>query len=219
MQVDGGYVTRRIVAAPVDYAFLRRGDPPSHGALPPIFTLGRARDGDAILFLRFSVPLPPDATVVEAYLLLTRSDELDVDPTPISLHATKIIDPWSGGSISWASQPRLEEVRAPSTAVNPASPSLVRLDVRDLVLHWRSHEKNDQGIAVVAENSTAAGTTFAMFPSGAVGHAESSPSGVSVGGTAVVGLAAAAESRGAAAPVAGGAEGAAVAPRLELYVR
>ena len=67
-----------------------------------MFALGR---DSAVLMLRFSVPLPTTANLVEAYVVLRRSDAVDDDPAPISLHATRIIDGWEQRSISWARQP------------------------------------------------------------------------------------------------------------------
>ena len=61
---------RRMLYDPVEIGYVRRGGPPE---LPAIASLGRS-DG-ALAFLRFSVPLPPDAGVVEAYLLLDRVTE------------------------------------------------------------------------------------------------------------------------------------------------
>jgi hypothetical protein len=150
---------RRLVVRPTDLAYLKRGDGPSGGALPPLFALGR---DSAVLLMRFSVALPSTANVVEAYVVLRRSDAVDDDPAPISLHATRIVDAWEGRSISWALQPRVVEARTPATVVEPGGPALVRLDVRDLVRQWPKHDAKDQGIAVVAENETRTGTTFAF---------------------------------------------------------
>jgi hypothetical protein len=160
---------RRLVVRPVDLAYLRRGDGASDGALPPLFALGR---DSAVLMLRFSVALPISTNVVEAYVVLRRTDAVDDDPAPISLHATRIIEAWEGRSISWARQPRFVESRTPATVVEPGGPSLVRLDVRDLVRQWPKHDPRDHGIAIVAENETRTGTTFA-FRSVVVGSAES----------------------------------------------
>ena len=161
---------RRLVVRPTDVAYLRRGDGPSGGALPPLFALGR---DSAVLMMRFSVPLPATANIVEAYVVLRRSDVVDDDPAPISLHATRIIDGWEQRSISWALQPRVVEARAPATVVEPGGPSLVRLDVRDLVRQWPKHDPRDQGIAIVADNETRTGTTFAFRAVGVVGTADS----------------------------------------------
>ena len=155
---------RRIVVRPVDLAYLRRGDGASGGALPPLFALGR---DSAVLLLRFSVAIPTTANVVEAYVVLRRSDAVDDDPAPISLHATRIVQGWEGRSTSWALQPRVVESRLPATVVAPGGPSLVRLDVRDLVRLWPKHDPDDQGIAIVAENESRSGSTFAFRAVGA----------------------------------------------------
>jgi hypothetical protein len=64
-------------------------------------------------------------------------------------------------------QPQVVETRLPATVVEPGGPPLVRLDVRDLVRQWPKHDPNDQGIAIVAENETRTGTTFAFRSLGA----------------------------------------------------
>lgn len=163
---------RRLVARPTDVAYLRRGDGPSGGALPPLFALGR---DSAVLMMRFSVPLPATVNIVEAYVVLRRSEAVDDDPAPISLHATRIIDGWEQRSISWALQPRVAELRAPATLVEPGGPSLVRLDVREIVRQWAKHDPRDQGVAIVADNETHTGTTFA-FRTGGVGASTDSRS-------------------------------------------
>jgi hypothetical protein len=154
--------TRRIVLDPTDVAYLRRGDSPSGGALPSLFTLGRRADGDELLLLRFQAPLPPDATVVEAYVLLERSDAVDMDPAPMGLYAMRVVGKWDSRDVSWATQPPLSDVRSPLTPLVPSvSRALVRIDVRGLVQAWQRHDPKDQGVAIVAENATATGATFA----------------------------------------------------------
>lgn len=155
---------RRLVVRPVDMAVIATGSGPSGGALPPVFALGR---DSARLYLRFSVALPSNASVIEAYVVLRRSSAVDDDPAPISLHATRIEEAWNGGSVSWAIQPRMSEVRAPATVVEPNGSALVRMDVREIVRHWAKHDPNDQGIAIVADEETRTGTTFAITGAGA----------------------------------------------------
>jgi hypothetical protein len=156
---------RRIVVRPVDVAWVRVGDAPSDGSLPPFFSLGR---GGEKLLLRFSVVIPQTANIVEAYVVLRRATVVDDDPTPISLHATRIIESWEGRSTCWAMQPRSAETRsAPTTTVDPSGPSLVRLDVRELVRQWAKRDPLDNGIAIVSENESRTGTTFALTALGA----------------------------------------------------
>jgi hypothetical protein len=209
---------RRIVLAPIDVAWVRRGDvtPPKEGAMPAVFTLGRGADGDAVLLARFSAALPKDARVVEAYLLLQRSDAVDADPAPISLHAARIVAPWDSRSVSWATQPAVEDVRLPSTRVDPAGRTVVRLDVRALVARWALHDRRDQGIAVVAENASPTGISFAFLPPGsaAVGT-QASPAAAGLG---PLGFGGAERANGAPAAESVAAEGPG-SPRLELYVK
>jgi hypothetical protein len=189
---------RRLVVRPVDLAYLRRGDGPSGGALPPLFALGK---DSAVLMLRFSVALPATANIVEAYVVLRRSHAVDDDPEPISLHATRIVEGWDGRSTSWARQPRVVDTRSPATIVEPGGAPLVRLDVRDLVRHWPRHDDRDQGIAIVSTSETRTGTTFAFR---AVGADHGSPSDLF---------------SGAQRPSSGLGSAPDVEPYLELYVR
>jgi len=214
---DGGVPAiqnaKRVVYPPVDLAFIRRGDGAMGGAVPPVVALGRASDSEALLLLRFHVPLPKDATVLEAYVLLERSNAVDSDPTPITLHAARIVDPWDGRSISWGTQPRVEEFRSPATTIDPAARALVRVDVRDLVQRWRRHEKSDHGIAIVADNSSATGMAFALTVVGEAGERDTEPTAgatSSIGGASVSGS----EAHGSELP---GLQRS--GPRLELYVK
>jgi len=130
--------------------------------VPVIVTMGR--DDGALAFLRFSVPLTPEAKVLEAYLVLERPAGISIDPTPVALHAARVVDPWDGRSISWARQPRIEEMSAPVTEVSPASGPLVRIDVRSLVERWRRRKGDDEGVAVVADGKSGSGMAFALAP-------------------------------------------------------
>jgi hypothetical protein len=155
---------RRLVVRPADVAYLKAGDPPSNGALPAVFALGRS---SGKLLLRFSIAIPTTANIIEAYVILHRASIVDDDPTPVSIHATRIVESWTGGSISWAMQPRTTETRSPSTTVEPSGSSIVRVDVRELVRQWARRDPLDQGIAIVADNETDTGTTFALTGVGA----------------------------------------------------
>jgi hypothetical protein len=158
--IDNG---RRLLFAPVDAAFVSRngccGDDVASGA--DLATLGRARDGGALALLRFDVTLPPEAVLLEAYVLLERATDVDADPVAIDLHAARIADAWDSGSVTWARAPRLEEVGAPITRVSADAPPLVRLEVRDLVQRWRRRGGADFGVALVAEGTSATGVAFA----------------------------------------------------------
>lgn len=187
---------RRLVASPTEIAFVskRHGAP---GALPMNARLGK--DGGKLL-LRFEVALPPAASVIEAYVVLRRSPWVDDDPAPLSLHATRIIEAWHQGSISWARQPRALDARLPSTTIDPAGPSLVRVDVRDIVRQWARRDPRDHGLAIVAEGESPTGMSFALVAG----------SGDDVGGAG-----GSADERAAAGVIPSAPPG----PYLEVYLR
>jgi hypothetical protein len=155
---------RRLLFAPVDTAYVRHDGQSWRGARAAV--LG-APDGDAVLFLRFSASIPPEGNLLEAYLVLDRATEVDADPLPIALHAARVVDHWDSRSISWARQPRIEEVGAPVTRVFAAAGPLVRLDVRALVARWRRRARADFGIAVLADSGSPTGMAFALAPEAA----------------------------------------------------
>jgi hypothetical protein len=202
----GAYRARRLVVRPVDEVRLASGS--DEGQLPRVATLGRARDAGAMLLLRFAVDLPPGVAVMGAYLLLDRVPVVDPDPAGVSLHAARIVEPWVGRSTTWGRAPRLGDARLPATVATAASRT-VRLDVRALVQRWRKHESDDQGIAVLADGSSATGMTFAL----ADGVGESASPVFSVRAPGPPSLYAVATG-GDSLP-----EPAIQGPRLELYVR
>ena len=143
------------------------------GAVPLVYDLGR-RDDDAELLLRFERPLgfyQALGTVVEAYLVLPRATE----PAPLpsssprpeltSLAVVRIVDPWTPAAASWSARPSLDSAARSTTTVpnvgGPASPRLVRLDVRALVAGWRAHDTKDEGLAVIGDKESASGVSFA----------------------------------------------------------
>ena len=158
---------RRIVVRPIDLAYVSRGDAPNDGPLPPVVALGR-RDGR--LLLRFDLGLPRSTTITEAYVVLHRASAVDDDPALISLHATRIVQGWTGGSVSYALQPRATELRLPTTLVEPGGASLVRVNVLDLVRKWSTRDPIDQGVAIVADGSSITGSTFALSAVGVDDH-------------------------------------------------
>jgi hypothetical protein len=154
----------------VDVARLAPGD--ARGESPHTAILARDRDARAVVLLRFALDLPPGTTVVEAHVVLDRAASVEADPTPVSLHAVRVAEPWRVESLAWGRSPRLDDLNLPSTTVDDVRRD-IRLDVRALVRAWRTHAPEDHGIAVVADHTSATGVAFAL--SDGYGASEDAP--------------------------------------------
>jgi hypothetical protein len=153
--------TRRMVVPASDLAVLERGAPSEGGALPAIFTLGAPSERTELL-LRFDLRLDRGASIVRASVLLDRSDAVMSDPLPVAIHADRVIGRWNPRTVSWSTAPPIQDVRLPRTVIASTTPSLVRVDVTDLVRLWLAHDPRDQGLSIVAENETPTGVTFTL---------------------------------------------------------
>ncbi|MGO8999933.1 MAG: DNRLRE domain-containing protein [Polyangiaceae bacterium] len=208
----GAYRARRVVVAPVAAVRLAPGDDGSvrQGEAATVATLGRERDAGSMLLLRFSVDLSPETAILDAHVVLDQAPSVDSDPTPITLHAARIVEPWDPRSIAWGRAPRLDDARFPEITLDGAR-ARVRIDVRSLVQRWRRHAPDDQGIAILAGRTSVTGMTFAFADGGGAGGDERPV--LSVRSPGPPSLFASSE------PADVVAESSPRGPRLELYVR
>ena len=109
--------------------------------------------------------------VGESWLMLS----LTRDPLPVAIHADRVIGRWNPRTVSWSTAPPVEDVRLPRTVIASTTPSLVRVDVTDLVRLWLAHDPRDQGLSIVAENETATGVTFTLGGTSLPDPKETSP--------------------------------------------
>lgn len=154
--------TRRLLYEPVDVAYVRRASDAER--TPSLATLGSG-DG-ALLLLRFSIDLPPDPRIVDAFVLLERAADVDADPGEVILRAARVTQPWDSRSVSWALRPRVESVDGSRTGVRPGAKSLVRVGVLELARRWLRRGRDEFGIAVEADGQGSAGVTFALADRG-----------------------------------------------------
>jgi hypothetical protein len=187
-------LSKRIVLAPEAAAALEPGESSAGGALPALFTLGRASDRGAMLLLLFDLRSEKITSVLRASVLIDRSDAAFSDPVPISLHADAILARWDGRRVRSGTAPPLEDVRAPRTVVSPSGTRVTRVDVTGMAQRWLAGDSALHGVAIVAENTSPTGVTFAM------------------GGAPL-------PDRGALGVVSPSHEVTTQAPRLELYVQ
>jgi hypothetical protein len=143
---------------PVDMAYVsRRTSVPS---VPQFATLG-AGDG-AVMLLRFSIELPPEARILEAFILLDRATNVDSAPGVVTLHAARITERWESRSVTYAQRPRVDESGALPTRVQFAGGPEVRIDVGPLARRWLRRGRDEFGIEVEAEGPGEPGVTFAL---------------------------------------------------------
>ncbi|HEX7663853.1 MAG TPA: DNRLRE domain-containing protein [Polyangiaceae bacterium] len=154
-------VERILVAADRVAVVMPEGKDPN-GAVPNLLVLGRRGLGTRVFF-HFEVTLPDKGTLKSAAILLTRSNDVDMAPSPVELHAERIVDPWDARFVSWPEQPRLIDARTEHAFVRPDGPSVVRVDAKSIVQTWPLKDTNDQGIALVADGETPTGAAFSYL--------------------------------------------------------
>jgi hypothetical protein len=114
------------------------------------------------LLLRFDLRLDRSATILRASVMLDRADAVLSDTSPVSLHANRVIGRWNERTVTWATAPPVQDVRSPRTVVQSPGAGRIRVDVTDLARRWLAHDVADQGVAIVAESTSATGVTFAV---------------------------------------------------------
>ncbi len=150
----------RYVSEPTDVACIDDDDTTS-GPTPASCNMGRP--AGARLLLRFAVPLSDQAEVVEAYVLLHRAPDRDADPSPFSLHASRIVGDWSGTQVTAATLPPFTQARSAETRVDRSD--IIRVDVRDIVKQWRRKDPADRGIILESSGGHGTGMHLALAPS------------------------------------------------------
>jgi len=129
--------------------------------MPSVLTLGREGGAEALLLL-FDLRLDKGVSVVRASVLLDRSQAYATDPSPIGLHANRVIGRWDERRVRWSTAPAVMDVRAPRTVLSETGPRRVRVDVTDLVRRWLAHDPADHGVEIVAENTSPTGVSFVL---------------------------------------------------------
>ncbi|MFO0678803.1 MAG: hypothetical protein U0169_19890 [Polyangiaceae bacterium] len=148
----------RVVFRPVDaLAVVARDD----GTDRPRVVVARKDAPDDTVLLRFDVAIPKAARVVEAFVVFDAVNDGTSPPAPVALHLARTSAPWSSRGTTFATRPRLSEVRSPVAIVDPASRGHVRLDARAIVAAWRKDGSADQGVALVADRTSTSGVALA----------------------------------------------------------
>ena len=153
----------RIVVAATDMAVVsaRGGD----DALPAEIAL--AGGCSPVVLLRFPAPWGNHARIAAAFLTLELADAAVAHARPLTLSVARVLEPWSGGAVTWSRLPRLSPPLLHAEVEPP--PRMVRIDVTEIVRRWGRGRSDDQGIALWASSAGAAGPTYATGALGTAG--------------------------------------------------
>lgn len=150
---------RRLVLAPDGIAVTSSKDASGGGSqAPAVVVLGR---GASTLYLHFAVPISDPRDVTAAVLVLEPPRDALPPASPTPIHIASILDPWTANDVS---NGRIPSVGVPERAGVFAGSfgGIVRIDVTTIVKHWAEREDDEQGLAIMADETDAYGSTFSL---------------------------------------------------------
>jgi hypothetical protein len=126
--------------------------------LPAVVVLGR---GSSTLYLHFAVPIAEARDVSAAVLILERPHDALAPSTSLPIHIAPILSPWISDGVSYG---RVPSVGVPERAgvFSGSYGGTVRIDVTAMVKRWAERRSDDHGIAVVADETDAYGSSFSL---------------------------------------------------------
>jgi len=150
---------RRLVLAPDGVAVTSSRDFTGGGSqAPAVVVFGR---GASTLFLHFAVPIADPREVTAAVLVLEPPREALPPASPVPIHVSQILDAWTPDDVSNGRVPR---VGVPDRAgvFTGSFGATVRIDVTPMVKRWADRREDDHGLAVMADETDAYGSTFSL---------------------------------------------------------
>lgn len=150
---------QRLVLAPDEVAVTSSVDPSGGGKqLPAVVVLGR---GSSTLLLHFAVPVDEPRNVSAAVLVLEPPHDALPPASAVPIHVAPILDAWVSDDVSDGRVPR---VGVPTRAgvFGTSFAGTVRIDVTAIVKRWAERRGDDHGIAVLADETDAYGSSFSL---------------------------------------------------------
>jgi hypothetical protein len=158
--------SQRVVVAASDLAVVSsRGENPSP---PDAVAFGAASSGSVVLLLKFPTPWGNQARVLSAFLMLDPMPGAPPDAIPVEVAVARVLEPWSGASVTWGRQPQLSGVETTALA-RTGPPRPLRIDVTRLVQAWQRTPSRDRGIALLAKPADAVGAQYSTGAAGGMG--------------------------------------------------
>jgi hypothetical protein len=130
------------------------------GRLPSAVRFGSAAEGAAVLYLRFAPVWASAARVDSAFLLLEPLPETPASTADVLVRALRVEESWDARTLSFLHQPKLG---LPSSRAWARSrpPSMLRIDVTNIIRYQHEHTIAALGIAVKASGGGGHGAAFA----------------------------------------------------------
>ncbi len=155
--------SRRLVLSPTQLAVVgsRTASPWQSAEIP----FGRDDLGDVVLLLQFPKTIDTGTEVDAAWLVLDPVAGAMPCKAPVQLVLSRIVEPWTATTTTWARQPALELCNASIAASNWGQRSL-RIDVTSQVRRWREHRSDDHGLAITASAQDPYGARYALGTGG-----------------------------------------------------
>jgi hypothetical protein len=111
--------------------------------------------------LHFAVPVNEPRDIAAAVLILEPPRDALPPASPLPIHVAPILAPWVADGVS---NGRVPPVGVPERAgvFGGSFGATVRIDVTPIVKRWAERRSDDHGIAVVADETDAYGSSFSL---------------------------------------------------------
>jgi hypothetical protein len=110
------------------------------------------------MYLRFEPVWRGASSIDSAFILLEPATGASPGPD-VTVSAWRVRERWSQGGVPWLEQPELAPPSANGIA-RSAPPSVLRIDVTEIVRYLKAHPESDRGMALVAGAGDGYGASF-----------------------------------------------------------
>jgi hypothetical protein len=127
--------SKRLVLEPEAVVMVLSEDQELSGPRPISASLGATVGPRARILLKLPKPTWTES-LVRAWLVLDRADFAQAGPSEVTIHAEKIVEPWSakgGAGTTWASPPRSVAIDGASVSVPARGAAPIRIDITSYV--------------------------------------------------------------------------------------
>ncbi len=157
--------SQRLVVEPERMAVVSAKSEPRAGEIPPAVAFGSRADGAIALYLAFPPVWRRAKHVEAAFLVLEPMPGTVPASDDVEVEAWRVQKSWEPDKLRYLAKPPLAPPMSAGIA-RSAPPSVLRIDVTDLVRYLKKHAANDHGLALVSGSDRGAGASFATGMAG-----------------------------------------------------